>query len=254
MSTDLKILALDEHTVSTEGICCAFSDKKHKPGVQLKQDWLKARFAEGLQYKRLNVRGKVFIEYIPAEYAWSPVDAPNYMFIHCFWVSGQYKGQGWGRQLLEECCRDAEGKHGVAVIVTKKVMPFTVDKKFFVKHGFEVCDAAPPYFELLVKRFHPDAPQPRFRDTAKSLEWPNSQGFTFVYADLCPFLPFWTAQMVKVAEQHGIPCQTVQLTTREAAQNFTTAFPMFSLFYQGQFVTYEMMADKKFEKFIAKLQ
>ncbi|MFB6364074.1 histidine phosphatase family protein [Paenibacillus elgii] len=32
----------------------------------------------------LDAKGKVFIEYLPAENAWVPIDAPHYMFINCF--------------------------------------------------------------------------------------------------------------------------------------------------------------------------
>ena len=34
---------------------------------------------------------KQTIEYIPAEHAWNPIDAPGYMYIDCLWVSGSFK-------------------------------------------------------------------------------------------------------------------------------------------------------------------
>jgi hypothetical protein len=250
MDKSPEMITLDTQTVRTESICCAFSDKKHKIGVQRKQDWLTARFAEGLHYKRLNVRGKIFIEYIPAEYAWSPVDAPNYLLIHCFWVSGQYKGQGWGKQLLEACFADAAGKAGVVVVSSKKTQPFLTDKKFFVKHGFEVCDSAAPYFELLVKRCDPHAPRPAFRPSAKTLTCANQMGFTFMHTDLCPFSAFWADQMQDFARKYTIPAQIVRITSREEAQNFPTAFPIFSVFYNGQFVTHELLNENKFAKMV----
>jgi len=253
MNNTLQIISVDENTVETEGICCAFSDKKHREGVQLKEDWLKARFTEGLKFKKLNIRGKVFIEYIPAEYAWSPIEAPDYMFIHCFWVSGRYKGQGWGKQLLEECFQDAQGKKGIVVISTKKKMPFTVEKKFYLKYGFEPCDSAPPYFELLVKRFNDDTPLPTFRENAKLAECKNKEGLTFMYTDQCPYLNFWVDQMIGFAARHDLPTQKIRITTRKEAQNTPSAFPMYSLFYQGKFVTHEMMAEKKFEKLLSQL-
>lgn len=39
-------------------------------------------------------RGKCFIEYIPAEKAWNPIEAEDYMYIDCLWVSGSLKGHG----------------------------------------------------------------------------------------------------------------------------------------------------------------
>ena len=108
MDADLKIISLDEQNLAQEDICCALADKKNQAGVSLKKDWLKCRFQEGLKFKKFNVRGKVFIEYLPAEKAWKPVHAPGYMFIDCLWVAGSYKGQGLGTRLLEECIEDSK--------------------------------------------------------------------------------------------------------------------------------------------------
>lgn len=44
----------------------------------------KKEFANGYVFRRLDARAKVFIEYVPAEYAWLPVTAPNYLMINCF--------------------------------------------------------------------------------------------------------------------------------------------------------------------------
>ena len=89
-----KYITLTEDNIDKEHICCAFSDKKCLEGYESKKEWLKKEFANGYVFRRLDARAKVFIEYVPAEYAWLPVTAPNYLMINCFWVSGQYKGQG----------------------------------------------------------------------------------------------------------------------------------------------------------------
>ncbi len=59
-------------------------------------------------------RGKCFIEYIPAENAWVPIIAENYMYIDCFWVSGSFKGHGYSNDLLNKCIEDSKvkGKSG----------------------------------------------------------------------------------------------------------------------------------------------
>lgn len=251
MADDLKILNITKDNLSDEGICCAFSDKKHVEGARLKEEWLAARFDEGFRYKKLNVRGKVFIEYVPAEYAWSPIDAPNYLFIHCFWVSGRYKGQGWGKQLLNECLTDTSGKDGIVVMTGKKDMGFMVDPKFFRKCGFEVCDTAPPYFQLMVKRLNPSAPLPRFRESAKQATCEPFDGFTMIYSDLCPFTTYWVEQMKGFMAKYQRPIQTIRLTTREQAQNMPSAFAIFSLFLNGKFLTHEMMHESKFDKLYA---
>lgn len=107
MNDQNSIITLTHDSIDQEHICCAISDKRCRAGVSAKKEWLKQRLPEGLRFKRLNVRHKVFIEYLPAEHAWAPIDAPGYMFINCFWVAGSYKGKGYGTKLLEECINDA---------------------------------------------------------------------------------------------------------------------------------------------------
>jgi ribosomal protein S18 acetylase RimI-like enzyme len=182
----MKILTLTDKNISDEHICCGFSDRKLAEGTRLKKEMIKRRLRDGFRFKKYDIKGKVFIEYVPADQAWSPISAPGYMFIHCFWVSGQHKGRGYGTKLLEQCFEDAKHLNGVVALTTEKVMPFATDKGFFTKNGFEVCDTAPPYFELLVKRFR-EAPPPQFRDSAKQCMVENKKNLTFVYSDQCPF-------------------------------------------------------------------
>lgn len=241
----MKIISLNQKNIEQEHICCAIVDKKNQEGVRLKKEWLKARFQEGLTFRKLDVRGKIFIEYLPAEYAWRPVNAPGYLFIHCLWVSGKYKGQGYAKELLNYCIADAEGTNGIAVVTSKK--PFLTDKGFFLKHGFEVCDTAPPYFELLVRK-NTDAPPPVFTESAKSLTTPNQNGIQIFYSDQCPFLNYYIDEMAKVAEEYGIPVQATKLHTAAEAQSMTTAYGTFNVFYNGKFLTHMPMSQKGFQK------
>lgn len=95
-------ITLTKENIKTEHICCAISDKKCKESYELKKEWLKKEFDNGYVFRRLNDRAKVFIEYVPTENAWVPVHASNYLMINCFWVSGQYKGKGYGKALLPD--------------------------------------------------------------------------------------------------------------------------------------------------------
>jgi hypothetical protein len=44
--------------------------------------------------------------------------------------------------------------------------------------------------------------------------------------------------------------QSVHIQTREEAQNAPSPFTTFSLFYDGQLVTHEILSEKKFEKIL----
>ena len=61
----MEIIAVNRDNITTEHICCAISDKKGECCVSSKKEWMIKRFEDGLVFKKLDVRGKVFIEYIP---------------------------------------------------------------------------------------------------------------------------------------------------------------------------------------------
>jgi hypothetical protein len=92
----MNIITVTSENLASEHICCAITDKKGESCVSSKKAWMKARFEDGLVFKKLDARGKIFIEYIPAEKAWYPISANGYMHIDCFWVSGQFKGAKQG--------------------------------------------------------------------------------------------------------------------------------------------------------------
>ena len=91
-----------KENIEQEHICCAISSNSDVQ-VRSKKDWLTDRFEDGLVFIKSSVRGKCFIEYIPAKNAWIPIDADNYMYIDCLWVAGSLKGHGYSSELLNLC-------------------------------------------------------------------------------------------------------------------------------------------------------
>ena len=74
----MELIRLTHENIESEHICCAISNNKDVQ-VMSKKEWLSSRLDEGLVFLKEDVRGKCFIEYIPAEYAWAPVLADGYM-------------------------------------------------------------------------------------------------------------------------------------------------------------------------------
>ncbi len=249
----MDIIQLTPDNIAREHICCVIADKKGETCVSSKKAWMSARFADGLVFKRLDARGKVFIEYIPAEKAWCPIHADDYMHINCFWVSGQFKGQGYGHRLLEECIEDAKakGKHGLTVLASTKKQPFLSDGAYLKKKGFRVADRASPYFELLYLPFHADAPLPRFRETAKPGRMDDTQGIVLYYTNQCPYTDKYAPIIRDLAVERGIPCRLVKLESAEEAHMCPSPFTTYSLFYNDSFVTHEILTEKKFLSFLA---
>ena len=105
---------LTEENVSDEHLCCIIRSRKPHSGISAKREWLSDRLKEGHVFRKLNVKGTVFIEYAPLETAWVPIEGSRYYYIYCLWATGEYKGKGYGKQLLEYCIADAKanGKSG----------------------------------------------------------------------------------------------------------------------------------------------
>lgn len=252
----MNIITIDKSNIDQEHICCAIgNDKQNKSRADLKKEWMKARFDEGLTFKRFDQRGKLFIEYMPIETVWKPVIGTNFMVINCLWVSGQFKGKGLSTQLLNECIQDAKAKKmdGIAVVSSAKVKPFLTDKKLYLKHGFEVVDSALPDFELLVLKFNQDASNPKFADHVKNGACSNHQGFTFIYSDQCPFMDEYVNLLSTISRGKEISCEIIKLKSHQEAQQMGSPFGTLGIYYNGEFKTHELMPEKKFEKFIEDL-
>ena len=206
-------------------------------------------------FKKANVRGKCFIEYIPAEKAWAPIEADGYMYINCLWVSGKLKGQGNADLLLDACMKDSKekGKEGLAILSSKKKMPFLSDASYLHHKGFVVADTAQPFYELHYLPFHVNALKPQFKLHVKKPQIAE-KGFVLYYTHQCPFTAKYVPLIEDIAKLNHISFQTVQFTTTEQAQNAPAPFTSYSLFYNGQFVTNEILSEKKFEKMIAELE
>lgn len=164
----MELVKLTHENIDKEHICCAISNNKDIQVIS-KKNWLKERLDEGLVFLKGNVRGKCFIEYIPAEYAWAPVE---------------------------------EG-----------------------------------------------APLPRFRDSVRGHE-DLPEGFVLYYTNQCPFTAKYVPLLEEMAKSRNAVFQSVQLQTREEAQNAPSLFTTFSLFYDGQLVTHEILSEKKFDKIL----
>lgn len=246
---DFKELSISN--LPTEHICCAISDKREDSGLALKKAWLKDRISEGLIFRKLDARGKVFIEYLPAEYAWSPVVAPGYLYINCFWVSGSFKGKGYGAGLMESCLKDAKDIAGIVALSSSKKRPFLSDGKFLKKYGFVKCDTAEPYFELLVLKNNPLAPDPKFSEFARNAKVDFGSGIDLFYTAQCPFATDYADIARNLAAEKSIKIRVHHLDTRPKAQAHPAPWSTYSVFKNGRFVTHEILTAAKLEALAA---
>lgn len=250
---ETKFITLNKENIEKEHICCAFSDKKCKDSYMLKKEWLKNEFDNGYIFRRLDERAKVFIEYVPAEKAWVPVNAPNYLMINCLWVSGQFKGKGYAKTLLQTAIDDAkrQRKDGLATVVGTKKFHFMSDGKWLIGQGFETVQTLPYGFSLLALKLNPDAENPSFNKATLSGECPDKEDIVVYYSNRCPFTEYHIQNSLQeTVLKRNLSLKIIKLTTMEEAKAAPTPATIFSLYYKGKFVTTDLSVcmDSRFDK------
>ena len=246
----MEYIRVTNDNLEKEHICCAISNNKDVQ-VSSKKAWLADRFDEGLVFLKSVERGKCFIEYIPAENAWVPINADGYMYIDCLWVSGSFKGHGYGGELLDACIEDSKekGKKGLCILAAAKKKPFLADPKFLKYKGFTVCDEADNGIQLWFLPFGEEAEMPKFKECAKHPHI-EERGYVLYYTSQCPFNAKYVPVLEQTARENDIPFHAVHIARREEAQNAPTPITNYALFHDGEYITNEQMNDKKFLKLV----
>ena len=244
-----EYINLNENNIENEHLCCAIGDPKHQEGVDKKKEWIKNKLKDGHVFRKLNARGKIFIEYEPIETAWVPIIGKDYDYIYCLWVAGSFKGKGIAKELLEYAIEDAkkEKKNGICTVVSKKKKPFLGEKKFFEHFGFKVIDSIEDY-ELLALSFN-EKEKPKFNETVKKMEIEN-QDFTIYYNNECPYVEYEIKELNEYAKKHNIKINFIKVDSLEKAKNLPCFLNNWANFYKGKFISNTILNANSFEKLI----
>ena len=244
-----EYINLTEENINKEHICCAIGDPKHQEGVDKKKEWIKSKLKDGHVFRKLNARGKTFIEYEPLETAWVPITGKNYEYIYCLWVAGSFKGKGIGKELLEYAIKDAKEKNmnGVCTLTSKKKKPFIGDKKFFLHFGFEVVDEVGDY-ELLALKFNNEE-VPKFNDNARKMKI-DDKDFTIYYSSECPYVEYEVKELTEYAKENNIKINFIKVDTLEKAKEVPCIFNNWANFYKGEFISNTILNANSFAKLI----
>ncbi len=249
-----KLVVLSEENLDDHHLCCALGDRKHEEGVGRKKRWLRKRFEEGLVFRKLDERGKVFIEYAPSEVAWRPIVAPGWMTIHCLWVSGKYAKRGYGRTLIEGCIDDARQKKkaGVVAATGKTKRPFLLDPKFLTYMGFEAIETIGD-FRLYAFFIDRAGRRPRFASTVLPMALTSDAPFVMRYTDQCPLNAHWAPNMAHVIEGEGYEVRAERIRSRAKAQRVASPLGTFGLERDGGIVTHHLNTDNAVRRLLSKL-
>jgi len=244
-----EFIDITKDNLSTEHLCCIIRSRKPHPGVEAKRQWLADRLKEGHRFLKLNVKSVVFIEYAPLETAWVPVEGDGYVYIYCLWVTGEYKGKGYAKALMNECLRDAraKGKAGVCMLGSTKQKAWLSDQSFARKFGFETVDTTDNGYELLAVSF--DGTKPRFTDGAKRMQIDRKE-LTIYYDAQCPFIAQRIEDIGAYCEASQVPVSLIQVSTLKQAKELPCAFNNWAVFYQGKFVTVNLLDKTGIERLL----
>jgi len=254
---NVEIIDTNVHNIFDFGICGYKNIKRE--GYLEKIEWLKERFSEGMKIKTLYSQKdgtQGMIEYIPGEYCWRPVEAQGYMFIHCIFLGFKkiYKEKGYGSLLLAECEKDARQKGYFGMSVVTRNGPFMAGKELFLKNDFEVVETAEPDFELLVKKFTKDAPQPKFKGDWEKRLGKYNKGLTIIRADQCPYTVKNVKEIGEVAEKSfNIEPNIISLKNHFEAQNSPCPFGTFCIIYKGELIAVHPISSTRFRNIMNKL-
>ena len=244
-----EYINLTLENIDKEHICCAIGDPKHQIGVDRKKEWIKSKLKDGHVFRKLNARGKIFIEYEPIETAWVPIIGKNYEYIYCLWVAGSFKGKGIAKELLEYAINDAKEKKmsGICTLVSKKKKPFIGDKKFFEHFGFKVVDTVEDY-ELMALSFNNNE-APKFNESARKMEIDNKD-FTIYYSNECPYVEHQVEELTEYSKKNNITINFIKIDSLEKAKNAPCIFNNWANFYNGKFISNTILNGNSLEKLI----
>lgn len=245
---DKEFINITEKNLDEEHLCCIIRAKKHE-GIKTKKAWLKDRLKEGHVFRKLNVKGTVFIEYVPLETAWVPVVGDNYIYIYCLWVLDEFRKHGYARSLMEYCIADAKakGKSGICMLGAKKQKHWLSDQSFAKKFGFETVDSTDNGYELLALSF--DGSMPRFTDKARECRI-EDKNLTFYYDMQCPYIFLNIRKLKEYCNSNSIMANFNEVTSLEQAKNLPCVFNNWGVFYNGEFKTVNLVFPSEIQKII----
>lgn len=248
---NMDFVNLTRENLASEHLCCIIRSQKPHPGVEAKRRWLSDRLDEGHVFRKLNEKATVFIEYAPLEAAWVPVVGENYLYIYCLWVTGEHKGKGYGKALMEYCLEDAraKGKSGVCMLGAEKQKAWLSDQAFAKRYGFEAVDRTESGYVLLARSL--DGTFPCFTPEARR-ERISSQELTVFYDMQCPFITQRVEKLRKYCDQKGVPASFVQVDSLQAAKQMPGAFNNWAVFYQGRLQTVNQIDAVQLERILKK--
>lgn len=247
----MKIVEVTPNNALKETFFCIKNTKTH--GFKDKLQWFEKRHKEGLRIKILkNDEDKMigFMEYVPAKNAWRPIEADNYMFIHCTYIySKKDRSKGYASMLIEDAEKEAKAKGLEGLCVMTSEGGWLANKTLFEKNGFKQIETK-DRFELLSKTWQSNAKPPKLIDW--TLQQEKYQGWNLSYADQCPWNEKSVAAILNVAMDFGIDLKVSKINTVKEAKLAPSGFGVFNLLYDGKLIEDHYISATRFKNILRK--
>ena len=78
----------------------------------------------------------------------------------------------------------------------------------------------------------------------------SDKGLCLYYSNFCPFTEHYAKVLKELADKSNIPIEIIKINNREQGKENPSPFIIYSLFYNGKFLTHEIVNDKRFDKLI----
>ena len=248
----MKINIVTPETVLDQTVFCSKNPKT--PEFKAKKVWFEEQYKNGLKLCILrddDEKPVAYIEYTPAEFAWRPVSADGYFFIHCMYnYAKKDRENGMASLLIQHALDDAknQGKNGVAVFSSKG--SWMADKRVFEKNGFQEISKL-NRFELMVYKTNDSAKDPSFIDwTSKAKAY---DGWHLLYTDQCPWHNKSAVDLQKAALEDGILLNVTKMTSHIDAQNAPSGFAGYNLIYNGELMEDHYISGTRFKNILKKI-
>jgi predicted GNAT family acetyltransferase len=256
MENKIQIIGLTPENIANYGDCGYKDVNKHKE-LRNKIAWFEEYYPKGLRIKAVISDGSYqgMLEYIPGEFAHRPVNALNYMFIHCIFTGfkNEFKGKGYASRLIAECISEAKaaGKSGVAVVTRKG--SFMAGDEIFLKNGFTVTDSAKPDFNMLALKFNEKAENPTFKTGVLNNFSKYKNGLTIIRSPQCPYTEKNVNAIIQTAEaEFGLKTNLIDLKDDVSAQHTPCAFGTFCIIFNGKVISFHPISNTRFENIMNK--
>ena len=247
----IEIIDVNQNNFEKHSFFCIKNIKSD--GYKAKKEWFTKKNNSSIRIKIAyddNNEELGFVEYTTGEQAWRPVNADNYLFIHCIVVkSKKNRSQNIASELVLSVENEAKNQNKFGVCVMTSKGSWIADKRIFENNNYQKTDEL-GRFELYAKKNSDDFPFPVLINWKKQQN--KYQGWNLIYSNQCPWHAKPVVELKEVAKKYNIELKITEITTPQQAKNAPSGFGTFSLLFDNILLEDHYLSKTRFENILKK--